>query len=154
MVVTAILKNRNLKRFAGKSPLIGHKKSAPKMARFFLTCFNRLLFYGVENLLDESRKSCFVVDSQLGELFSVHLDIEVFEGAHKYAVFKAGRSAGSVDSGNPEAAEFAAAYSAVSVRVFARAFNRVFSVAEQARFVAEIALGGFQRARSALAGRY
>ena len=124
------------------------------MARFFLTCFNRLLFYGVENLLDESRKSCFVVDSQLGELFSVHLDIEVFEGAHKYAVFKAGRSAGSVDSGNPEAAEFAAAYSAVSVRVFARAFNRVFSVAKQARFVAEIALGGFQRARSALAGRY
>ena len=70
------------------------------------------------------------------------------------APIKAGRSAGSVDSGNPEAAEFAAAYSAVSVRVFARAFNRVFSVAEQARFVAEIALGGFQRARSALAGRY
>jgi len=26
LVVTAILKNRNLKRFAGKSPLIGHKK--------------------------------------------------------------------------------------------------------------------------------
>lgn len=143
-----------LSGFTGKSPLIGYKKSAPEMTRFFLTCSNRLLFYGVENLLDESRESRFVVDSQLGELFSVHLDIEVFEGAHKYTVFKAGRAAGCVDSGNPEAAEFAAADSAVSVSVFARAFNRVFRVAEQARFVAEIALGGFQRARSALAGRY
>ncbi len=54
-----------LSGFTGKSPLIGYKKSAPKMTRFFLTCSNRLLFYGVENLLDESRESRFVVDSQL-----------------------------------------------------------------------------------------
>ena len=74
-----------------------------------------VLFFEVCNFLYEGVESGFVVDGKLGELFSVHLDIERFQTRHKYAVFKTRRAAGGIDADNPELSKFAAANFSVSV---------------------------------------
>ena len=134
-------------------PRYGQTKKRFPNRKAFLGFCKRLLFDGVDNLLNEDVERSFVVDSQLGELFSVKLDVEVFESAHKYAVLETSGAARSIDSGNPEAAEFAAAHSAVAVGIFACVFNGVFRVAEEARLVAEIASCRLQCTQSAFARR-
>lgn len=96
-----------------------------------LLCEAELLYEGVETGL--------VIYGKFGNLLSVKLHILLFEGGHKYAVLQAANAAGGVDSGYPEAAEFAPADSAVAIGVNAGVHLGVFCEFIEAGLVAEIA---------------
>ena len=88
----------------------------PAMMWFAFFVHDLNIFFGDG---DEFFKGRRVVDGKLCHHFSVDGDARFGQAANQFAVRKSAYASGRVDSGNPQAAEFALFDSAVAVRVLA-----------------------------------
>lgn len=107
---------------------------------------------GALGLFDKCLEGGFVVNGQLRECFSIQLDSGLFQARHKSAVGHSVMAAGSVDTDNPQLAEFPFLVAPVAVGELPRPIACLFGIAIEPACVSKISPRPFQRSLAALAG--